>query len=64
MARVLEHQNQADACRMQLQLAIKADPTYIAAREFLTELNQVPGINAIPNQGDVRTVGNVEPDQP
>ena len=64
MARVLDHQNQADACRMQLQLAIKADPTYVAAREFLTELNQAPGANGIPNPGDVRTVGNVEPDQP
>jgi tetratricopeptide (TPR) repeat protein len=64
MARVLEHQNQADACRMQLQLAIKADPTHIAAREFLVELDRIPNTTGIPAPGDVRTVGNFEPDQP
>jgi tetratricopeptide (TPR) repeat protein len=35
MARVLEHQNQPEASRMQLQLAIKADPNYAPARDFL-----------------------------
>jgi tetratricopeptide (TPR) repeat protein len=38
MARVLEHQSQPDKARLQLQLALKADPTYQEAREFLAEL--------------------------
>jgi tetratricopeptide (TPR) repeat protein len=63
MARVLEHQNQPEACRMQLQLALKADPTYVAAREFLTELDQLSAPTRVPSSGDVRTVGNFEPDQ-
>ena len=41
MARVLEHQKQPEASRMQLQLAVKADPAYAPAREFLAELDQV-----------------------
>ena len=40
MARVLEHQNQPEASRMQLQLALKADPNFADAREFLAELDQ------------------------
>jgi tetratricopeptide (TPR) repeat protein len=40
IARVLEHQNFPDATRQQLQLALKADPNYLDAREFLTELDQ------------------------
>jgi len=40
IARVLEHQNFPDATRQQLQLALKADPNYIEAREFLVELDQ------------------------
>jgi Flp pilus assembly protein TadD len=63
MARVLEHQGQPDASRLQLQLAIKADPTHVAAREFLTELDQVTRPASIPNQNPVITVGGTEPIQ-
>jgi tetratricopeptide (TPR) repeat protein len=51
MARVLEHQNQPDACRQQLQLAIQADPNCAEAREFLAELDGVtmPGLERDPN---------------
>lgn len=40
IARVLEHMNFPDATRQQLQLALKADPNYVDAREFLAELDQ------------------------
>jgi tetratricopeptide (TPR) repeat protein len=40
MARVLEHQNHGDACRQQLVLALKADPNYADAKEFLAELDE------------------------
>jgi tetratricopeptide (TPR) repeat protein len=46
MARVLEHMKQPDACRQQLMLALKADPNYADARDFLAELNE-------PKSGDV-----------
>ena len=46
MARVLEHMKQSDACRQQLMLALKADPNYADARDFLAELNE-------PKSGDV-----------
>lgn len=42
MARALEHQNQPEACRQQLQLALKSDPNFADAREFLEELNSIP----------------------
>ena len=53
MARVLEHQNQPDACRQQLQLALQADPKFADAREFLAELDGVtmPGLEREPNNG-------------
>jgi len=41
MARALEHQNHPDACRQQLQLALKADAGYTEAREFLAELDGI-----------------------
>ena len=50
MARVMEHQNFADASRQQLQLAVQADPNYAPAREFLAELDQpspAPGVPAV-----------------
>jgi tetratricopeptide (TPR) repeat protein len=57
MARVLEHQNQPDACRQQLQLALKADPKFADAKEFLAELDGVmmPGLERDP-EGALRTV--------
>jgi tetratricopeptide (TPR) repeat protein len=60
MARVLEHQNHADACRQQLLLALQADPNHLDAREFLDELNGVvrPGGPADPN--GLRQAGYVE----
>jgi thioredoxin-like negative regulator of GroEL len=53
IARVLEHQNHADASREQLQLALKADPTFEPAREFLVELTQPaqPTLPALPEIG-------------
>jgi tetratricopeptide (TPR) repeat protein len=64
MARVLEHQNQPDACRQQLQLAIQADPAHIASREFLVELDQVTRPIGTPNQNPIITVGGTtEPNQ-
>jgi len=64
MARVLEHQKQPEASRMQLQLAVKADPNYAPAREFLAEINQVnaPATNAA-QQNAIMTAGALEPDQ-
>ena len=63
MARVLEHQNQPDACRLQLQLAIQADPAHIAAREFLVELDQVTRPMGVQNQNPILTAGATEPNQ-
>jgi hypothetical protein len=50
---VLEHLNYGDASRQQLQLALKADPNFVDAREFLVELDQgtppATGIELDPN---------------
>ena len=63
MARVLEHQNQPEASRVQLQLALKADPHYIEAREFLVELDQ--GYRTgVPDPNGVRTASGIEPEPP
>ncbi|HUR54328.1 MAG TPA: tetratricopeptide repeat protein, partial [Gemmataceae bacterium] len=40
LAGMLDHMGQTDACKQQLQLAIQADPTFVAAREMLAELEQ------------------------
>ena len=50
MARVLEHQKQPEASRLQLRLAVKADPSYVPAREFLAGLDQVNHPMANPAQ--------------
>jgi Flp pilus assembly protein TadD len=63
MARVLEHQNQPEASRMQLQLALQADPAYIPAREFLVELDQSARPTSAPNQNPIVTVGATEQNQ-
>ena len=63
MARVLEHQNQPEASRMQLQLALQADPAYIPAREFLVELDQSSRPTSAPNQNPIITVGGTEQNQ-
>jgi tetratricopeptide (TPR) repeat protein len=64
MARVLEHQKQPEASRTQLQLAIKADPTYAPAREFLVELDEASRPAGQLNPNRVITVGGIEADQP
>jgi tetratricopeptide (TPR) repeat protein len=53
IARVLEHQNQQDACRQQLMLALKADPNLASARDFLAELDEIKSPNTVkdPNSG-------------
>jgi tetratricopeptide (TPR) repeat protein len=60
IARALEHQNHPDACRQQLQLALRADPNYPDAREFLDELNGAlkPGGPGDPN--GLRQAGHTE----
>lgn len=64
MARVLEHQKQAEASRLQLQLALKADPAYAPAREFLAELDEASRPVSQRNPNPIVTVGGTEPDQP
>jgi tetratricopeptide (TPR) repeat protein len=64
MARVLEHQKQPEASRMQLQLALKADPAYAPARDFLAELDEGARPAGHPNPNPIVTVGGIESDQP
>lgn len=52
IARVLEHQNQPAASRQQLLLALQADPAHAEAREFLAELDRLPGLNGVPGAPD------------
>lgn len=64
MARVLEHQNQPDACKAQLQLAIKADPNFADARDFLAELDQGYGFVPTNNPNSaIRQAGAIEPQE-
>jgi tetratricopeptide (TPR) repeat protein len=49
LAGMLDHMGQPDACRQQLQLALQADPSYTAAKEFLNELSE--GANPIQQAG-------------
>lgn len=41
IARVMEHQREFAASRQQVQMALRADPNFAAAREFLAELDHV-----------------------
>jgi len=63
MARAMEHQNEIAASRAQLELALKADPNYNEAREFLTELDQVAS-GAAPDSNALRQIGYTEQAQP
>jgi tetratricopeptide (TPR) repeat protein len=63
MARVLEHLGQPDASRMQLQLAIQADPAHIPSREFLVELDQVTRPTSPVTENPIITVGGTVPNQ-
>jgi tetratricopeptide (TPR) repeat protein len=62
VARILEHQNQPEACRMQLQLAIKADPNHAEARDFLVELDQGYRFDVPQGSSDLKLAGGTEPD--
>ena len=57
MARVLEHQNQPEASRLQFNSRLQADPAHIPAREFLVELDQSTRPTGVPNQNPIVTVG-------
>ncbi|MBA4188946.1 MAG: hypothetical protein C0467_13195 [Planctomycetaceae bacterium] len=63
MARVMEHQNEFARSRDQLELALKADPNYTEAREFLVELDQVVS-GTIPDQNALRQASFTEPATP
>ncbi len=60
MARVLEHLNQPEACRQQLMLALKADPNYADARDFLVELDEVRSSPAGQDPNALRQTGYVQ----
>jgi hypothetical protein len=44
LAGMLDQAGQPEACRQQLELAVKADPNYAPAREFLSDLSQGSGV--------------------
>lgn len=62
VARAMEHQNQLSASRQQLHLALRSDPNYAEAREFLAELEQVLAGTG-PDAGGLRQAG-YNPQQP
>lgn len=61
MARVLDHQNHPDHCRMHLQMAVEKDPNYAQAREFLADLDQPRTTPNTPEAGQVLPAGYVQP---
>jgi hypothetical protein len=61
MAGLLDHMNHPDACRLQLQLALKEDPSFAPAREFLAELDQPRGTPNTPEENQVLPAGYVQP---
>jgi Tfp pilus assembly protein PilF len=63
MARILEHQNRTEDSRLQLQLALKQDPNYAPAREFLADLDQPRTTPNTPEAGQVVPAGHVEPEE-
>ncbi|MBN9121249.1 MAG: hypothetical protein J0I06_19210 [Planctomycetes bacterium] len=54
LAGLLDHMGQPEASRVQLQLAVKADPNYAPAAEFLAELNQPRDPNPVQAAGAVQ----------
>ncbi|VTR91717.1 peptidase s1 and s6 chymotrypsin hap : Tetratricopeptide TPR_2 repeat protein OS=Pirellula staleyi (strain ATCC 27377 / DSM 6068 / ICPB 4128) GN=Psta_2170 PE=4 SV=1: TPR_11: TPR_9 [Gemmata massiliana] len=58
LAGLLDHMGHADASKSQLQLAVKADPNYAPARDFLAELDQPRVGTADPS---VRQTGDLQP---
>ncbi len=57
MAKVLQNLGQPDAGRQQLVLALKVDPSFTPAREFLAALESPA---AVPTQADVRPAAAVD----
>ena len=57
IACVMAHQNQMDACRRQLELSMKADPSYAPAQEFLAGLDQPPGPPAADPNNTIQRAG-------
>lgn len=59
MARVLEHQGDFAASRMQLYLSMRADPNYADARDFLAELDHLTNGKggAVPDPNAIQQVG-------
>lgn len=68
LARVMDHMNLTEASKQQLELALRADPTFREAREMLAHLNtpvQPPvGDGGDAAGGDIRTAGYAEPPRP
>ncbi len=65
MARVLGHQNHPEACKQQLELAVKADPSFGPARDFLAGIDE--SATPIPRPGQdpngIQRAGHVEQPQ-
>jgi tetratricopeptide (TPR) repeat protein len=51
LAGMLDQMGQTDACRMQLKLAVKADPNFAPSLEWLAELEQPPETNPLQATG-------------
>lgn len=54
LAGMLDQMGHTDKCKMQLQLAVKADPNYAPARGFLAELDQPRDPNGLQQAGDTQ----------
>ncbi|QJW93953.1 tetratricopeptide repeat protein [Frigoriglobus tundricola] len=54
LAGLLDHMGHADASRVQLQLALKADPNFVPAQGFLAELDQPNDPNGIRQASDTQ----------
>lgn len=56
LAGILDQMGHTDACKIQLQLALKADPNYAPSAGFLTELNK-------PRENPIQAAGGTEPQE-
>ena len=54
LAGMLDQMGQAEACKVQLQLAVKADPNYAPAQGFLAELDQPRDANGVRQASDTQ----------
>lgn len=54
LAGLLDQMGQTDKCKVQLQLAVKADPNYAPPAGFLAELEQPHDPNAVRQAGDTQ----------